>query len=339
MAKSMCGAFDCGKCGHRKKGACLGCHKENEARVDRGETPCDIYLCASGRGIRQCGQCHDAVCPYVRNAEEVCPVRADFEKKRCYSRKLTEHLTSRGFPGGVSEATLKIPEKTIDRLQSYLLALDEFLLLGVPKVSSSDLSRKTGVKDYLIRRDLSQFGEFGRPSIGYDSRDLRRCLAKILSLDEDKRIVWVGALHLAAEPSLVERFAEYNFRIAAALDPDPGRYSGRVGNVPILPLRELARVVEDMGINGAIIATEPEAAQDVADALVRAGVSGILNLATVGVTVPAQVCLRNVNIVGELLSLAFYCRRLHDASGADDAGADAHLTPIGITAADYATLS
>ena len=312
MCTSFCGTFECDSCSHRERNDCSGCGRENQARLDRGDKPCGVYACAVSRDATQCMKCVDAVCPFIRDLETVVPIRAQFEKKRCYMKKLSEHFVGRVLPGSPVNDT-KIPKRTIDRLQSYVLALDELTHMNAPYVSSSDISRKTGVKDYLIRRDLNQFGGFGRPSIGYSTKKLRDALSDILNLNQEKRVVWVGALHLAADPSLIERFAEYSFRIVAVLDADPQVFGGRIGEIEIDHLDRLAETVARTSATGAIIATPNGLAQGVANALVRAGIDGILNITTIGVTVPEQVCLKNVNIVSELLSLSFHCHKQSEA--------------------------
>lgn len=321
MAKAICGIFDCVRCDHRAKGKCSGCVLENHTVLAEGGDACGIYLCATRKNIKSCAVCRDAVCSFTRNLEMVCPLRGRLEKKRCYSRRLSEHFDQKSA-WVRPESLPKIPEKTIDRLQSYLLALNEFISLGVANVSSSDMSRKTGVKDYLIRRDLSQFGEFGRPSIGYDAKRLRGCLAEILGLGDEKPVIWVGALHIAAEPGLLDRFSDYKFRIVAVADPNPEHFQGQVGGMEVVSLRQVAEKISETGAVGAIVAVSDDLAQDVTDLLVRAGIQGILNLAFVGVTAPAGVCVRNVNIVAELLTLSFICRRTHEANILDQDRAD-----------------
>lgn len=312
MSKSFCGTFECDSCSHKEKRGCLGCSAENQARVERNEKACGVYTCAVDRKDTQCRKCVDSVCPFIRNPEKVGPVRAQFEKKRCYMKKLSEHFVGNSLPGSHS-LDIKVPEKTIDRLQSYVIVLDELMQLGISQVSSADLSRKTGVRDYLIRRDLSLFGEFGRPSIGYSTKNLRQAISEILNLERDKKVVWVGALHLAADPSLKQQFENYNVRIVAIVDPRPEIFGGRIGDMEIGHISMLTDTVRKTAARGAIISTPKDMAQDVADALVRAGVDGILNLSPVGITAPERVCVRNVNIVSELLSMAYYCEKVREA--------------------------
>ncbi len=72
---------------------------------------------------------------------------------------------------------------------------------------------------------------------------------------------------------------------------------------------ELDEVIADLGISIAVIAVPPAAAQSVADRLVAAGITSILNFAPTVVTVPDGVDLRKVDLSIELQILAFHEQR------------------------------
>ena len=108
-------------------------------------------------------------------------------------------------------------------------------------------------------------------------------------------------------------FRRRGFRIVAVLDSDPGKVGGRWGDVKIRPVEDLATIVQDEGVDIAILAVPGDAAQTVADAAVHAGVRGILNFAPVQLRVPASVSVQHVNMVMELEALSFELSR----TGAD----------------------
>ncbi|MHB0913705.1 MAG: redox-sensing transcriptional repressor Rex [Armatimonadota bacterium] len=240
-----------------------------------------------------------------------CPVRGHFEKKRCYTRKLATHFQEWQATRSEGERRSKVSEKTITRLRQYLYAIDDYISQGMDRVSSEDISRKVGVKDYLIRSDFSQFGEFGRPSIGYDTTALRTQLQRILHLDVAKNMVWIGALHLAAEPSLIQHFERNSFKIVSVLDRDPSKFAGGIGNLQVLPLEQAAQTIAENEVGGAILSVAPEDAQPIADILIEAGIKGILNLSSAVIATPPTVCVRHLDILGELFALSYYCHQAH----------------------------
>ncbi len=74
-------------------------------------------------------------------------------------------------------------------------------------------------------------------------------------------------------------------------------------------LDELPDAGRRAGIVIGVIATPADAAQEVADRLVAAGVSSILNFAPTVISVPEGVSLRKVDLAVELQILSFYQQR------------------------------
>ena len=302
---AACAVFDCQECAHRLRGRCPGCAPGNAIQVVDGLAPCAIYTCVTSKNLTSCRECSEVVCAFSRDLEMVCPVRMHFEKKRCYSRKLSEYFVKRQYDGEVRTGGSKISDKTITRLRWYLFALNDFLSHGIAKVSSDDISRKIGVRAWLVRRDLSQFGEFGRPSIGYDAAFLRAVLSEILHLDESKKIMWVGAARLAGEPSLIKRFGSHGFEIVTVLDAN--NTNMKVESLKVQPLSEASELVATHEIDAAVIAVAEDEAQSVAEVLMSAGVHCILNLTSAIIVAPPGILVRNVDIVAELFALSYYC--------------------------------
>jgi len=307
MAISVCDVFDCKTCTHRLKRHCPGCGRGNRIQQAEGGETCAIYQCAVSKQIKSCKECSSPVCPFPRNLEIVCPIRDHFEKKRCYTRKLSDHFGERQQESTDTSPGDKISEKVITRLRWYLFALDEFLARGITRVSSEDISHKSGVKDYLIRHDLSQFGGFGRPSIGYDAAFLRSHLVRILHADETNRIVWIGADSLKSDSLLAKRFQHHGFDIVGIFDIEPSKATGEINGLAVKPLSDLADTIRDQAVQGAIIAVPQDEAQAVADMLVAAGIRGILNLTSSVIIAPPGVHVRQVDVVAEMFALCHHC--------------------------------
>jgi redox-sensing transcriptional repressor len=73
----------------------------------------------------------------------------------------------------------------------------------------------------------------------------------------------------------------------------------------IQPISDLPATVQKQNIKLGIIAVPADHAQDVADALVTAGVRGLLNFAPVSITVPPDVALNAVDLAVQLEQLSF----------------------------------
>src|SRR5439155_15683591 len=98
---------------------------------------------------------------------------------------------------------------------------------------------------------------------------------------------------------------DQGFDIVAVFDRDPGRVGERVAALPVRDLAELTAGSAEGHFDLGVIATPVRAAQEVADLLVSAGVSGILNFAPRKLFVPAHVAVRNVDMTMEFEGLSF----------------------------------
>ena len=88
----------------------------------------------------------------------------------------------------------------------------------------------------------------------------------------------------------------------AAFDADPARIGRTIDGLTVRPMGELS---SKAGFEIGVIATPAAAAQEVADALVAAGVQGILNFAPRKLRVPDAVTVRAVDMTMEFESLSY----------------------------------
>jgi redox-sensing transcriptional repressor len=169
-------------------------------------------------------------------------------------------------------------------------------------ISSHVLAEREGITSAQVRKDLSYFGSFVRRGLGYNVEHLRGEIRGILGLDRRWRVAVVGAGHIGSALLAYRGFNDKGFDIVAVYDLDAMRVGQRLGDLVVRAMGTLSAADQlDMGV----IATPMRAAQDVADALVAAGVRGILNFAPRKLRVPREVTLRNVDMTMELESLSF----------------------------------
>ncbi len=202
-----------------------------------------------------------------------------------------------------------IPDATVARLPVYLRALTTLADQGSDVCSSQQLASAAGVNPAKLRKDLSYLGSYGTRGVGYDVEYLRYQIARELGQTQDWDVVIVGVGHLGSALSTYRGFTTRGIRIAALIDTNPARVGKKVGGITVQPLTALAKIVRRHSIAIAVIATPAEAAQDVADALVAAGVTSILNFAPAIVTVPDGVDVRKVDLSIELQILAYHEQR------------------------------
>jgi redox-sensing transcriptional repressor len=224
-----------------------------------------------------------------------------------------------GSPAVPAERSLnrRIPEATVARLPVYLRCLLDVAESKTSTISSERLAEMAGVNAAKVRKDLSYLGSYGTRGVGYDVEYLLFQISRELGLTQDWPVVIVGIGNLGHALANYRGFLARGFRIAALVDADPNKKGERIGDLAVRPLSELPKIVAEEGVAIGIIATPAAAAQEVADLLVEAGVTSILNFAPALINVPLDVSLRKVDLSIELQILSFYQQRRASAAPGD----------------------
>jgi len=202
-----------------------------------------------------------------------------------------------------------LPEATLARLTVYHRVLQTLADRGVSTVSSEELATISGVTSVKLRKDLSMLGSYGTRGVGYQVRSLLDQLGRSLGLTRDWAVVIVGVGNLGRALAHYAGFSSRGFRVAALLDSDPARIGERVADLIVAPVSDLAVQVSDAGATIGVIATPAGSAQEVADQLVAAGVTSVLNFAPTVLSVPEGVDVRKVDLASELQILAYHEQR------------------------------
>ena len=210
-----------------------------------------------------------------------------------------------------------IPEATVARLPVYLRALTALAEDGTERCSSEELAGAVGVNSAKLRKDLSHLGSYGTRGVGYDVEYLRYQIAREIGLTQDWPVVIVGIGNLGQALASYSGFRSRGFRVVGLLDADPSRHGQEVAGLPVRPFTDLEGLVAEHGVGIGVIAAPGEAAQDVADRMVAAGITSILNFAPGVLQVPDEVDVRKVDLSIELQILAYHVQR---KSPAGDAG-------------------
>jgi redox-sensing transcriptional repressor len=200
----------------------------------------------------------------------------------------------------------KISEAVVRRLPMYLRYLNELRKSDIHTVSSQDLGKRLDLNPAQIRKDLANFGEFGKKGIGYEVSYLIEKIKGILKLNHEIKVALVGAGNLGHALCNYNVYLKDNMRISAIFDASPGRIGEQINQLIVLPMSELIRVVQQLDIKIGIITVPAMEAQNVADQFVMAGVQGILNFAPSIIKVPPTIRVHYADFTIELQSLAYY---------------------------------
>src|SRR5262249_26779108 len=199
----------------------------------------------------------------------------------------------------------RLSRASVGRFSLYLRHLEALTRDGTTKVSSSQLGEALGITDAQGRKDLAYLGSLGHPGVGYVIAELINAIRHLLGVDRRWSVALVGVGNLGRALLGYRGFAERGFRVVALFDTDPSKVGTQVEGLTIHGADEIERVIPATGAELGLLAVPFEAAQVAADALVAAGIRGLLNFAPVRVRVPPEVRLVAVDLTIQLEQLAF----------------------------------
>jgi len=199
-----------------------------------------------------------------------------------------------------------IPRKTIYRLSIYLRCLARLRENGITTVSSEALAKAAVVKSTQLRKDLAYFGTFGTRGLGYDVAELSSKIAEELGTSRLQPVILVGVGNLGLALLSYRGFEKEGFELVAAFDAEPARKRDKQIRQPILGMEKLSEFTRQNRVKMAILSVPAAAAQEVANAMVQAGIAGILNFSPMVLAVPEEVTVNNVNVAIELENLSYF---------------------------------
>lgn len=199
-----------------------------------------------------------------------------------------------------------IPDIVVGRLPIYLRALQRMLEENRRVTSSQELGERLGISAAQIRKDLSQFGEFGKQGTGYSIDYLAEQIRQILHVDRVWDMAVVGAGDIGSAVARYQGFSNRGLRVAMIFDSDPAKIGTQVGSFTVKDTKTIKESIREAGIQIAMIATPSRAAQEVAEELVSAGVIAILNYAPINLTSPENVRVQYIDPVIHLQRMTYY---------------------------------
>ncbi len=214
-------------------------------------------------------------------------------------------MTDGNFNKAAAGTDGPVPKAVVSRLSLYLRELQHLLRNGHETTSSSQLGSLLGFSDAQVRKDLTYFGQFGYPGIGYRCDELIQAIRGILGTDHEWNVAMIGVGNLGRALLGYKGFGQQHFRIVAAFDNDPQKIGERIESVQVFSLDDLPEIVRQHRIRLGMVVVPAAAAQSAAEKLVAAGVEGIVNFAPVTLILPEHISKVGVDLAIELEQLSF----------------------------------
>ena len=214
----------------------------------------------------------------------------------------------------MKQVTKNIIKNSLKRIFLYRASLIRLKLMGVEKVFSYTLANETGVTSDQVRKDFSEFDIKGNKRGGYNINELLDKMEKLFHRNKDNNIVLIGMGNLGLALSKYSKFVQRSMNIVATFDIDPFKQKIRSG-IPVYSMNRLEEIITRFNVKVAIIAVPEISAQEVADELIRHGITGIINFAPVLLKVPPDIIINNVNLCDELESVIYYVHKQIQSDG------------------------
>lgn len=200
----------------------------------------------------------------------------------------------------------KIPDIIITRLPVYLRALQHMTDQGIKTTSSQELGEHVGISAAQIRKDISQFGEFGKQGTGYSIPYLLDKLREILKVDRLWDVIIVGAGDMGHALARYQGFANRGFNVVMIFDNDKEKIGKKIGDLAVEDMANLEEKIKSTGIKIAMLTIPASVAQETTDTLVKAGVKAILNYAPISLNVPNNVKVQYIDPATHLQKMTYY---------------------------------
>ena len=199
----------------------------------------------------------------------------------------------------------EISKATIARMPLYLHFLQEEASKGAKYISSTVIAQNISVSSVLVRKDLALVSsEAGRPRMGFAINRLIVDIEKFLGYDNLSEAIIVGAGGLGRAMLGYEGFINNGLNIVAAFDINQAVIGKVIAGKNIMPLSKMQAFVMENNIRIGIITVPKEAAQDVLNQMVEAGIKAIWNFAPAPLRAPKDVVLKTEDLAASLAMLA-----------------------------------
>ncbi|MCH8273387.1 MAG: redox-sensing transcriptional repressor Rex [Armatimonadetes bacterium] len=200
----------------------------------------------------------------------------------------------------------RVPIPTLTRLATYYKILGEAQVRGVHNLNSAQIEAECGISAAQFRKDLSHFGEMGKPGVGYEVAKLRARIATILHLDRTQRFALIGAGRLGQALAAYPGLNDYSFELTALFDTDKKKIGRRVNGIEIEDADGIPNRMRELNLKIAVLTVPGSEAQKASDAAIKGGARWILNFTPAHVRVPENCMVRDIVFTQEFAVLAHY---------------------------------
>ena len=218
-----------------------------------------------------------------------------------------------------TEPKATVPLAVIRRLPRYHRYLGDLLRAGKLRISSAELARIMGVTASQIRQDLNCFGGFGQQGYGYNIKFLHGKISELLGVNEGFGAVIIGAGNLGRALAATRMFERRGVNRLAMFDVDPSLIGTEIYGVPVYSVDQLKEFCMENNVQIGVLTVPKEAAYDITNTIVEAGVRGIWNFANMELKIDnPDVIVENIHLGDSLMALCYELKTANEKRNKND---------------------
>lgn len=204
---------------------------------------------------------------------------------------------------------MKLPERTVERLSEYRRSLLQCLEQGKTHIYSHELAGLHHNTAVQVRRDIMFIGYTSIQRKGYDVKELINVIGKILDSGQTLNVAVIGMGNLGRAITAYFMGKRSKLNIIACFDVDQKKIGRGISGINCFSLNDLDETVKEKDISIAILTVPADAASEVSEKLVKAGIRGILNFTTVPLNVGPDVYLDEYDMITSLEKVAYFVKK------------------------------
>jgi redox-sensing transcriptional repressor len=203
-----------------------------------------------------------------------------------------------------------LPDKTVERLSQYRRNLLICKGRGKTHIFSHEIANIHHITPVQVRRDIMLIGYTGTLRKGYNVEELVDLIGEILDKNEGQNVAIIGAGNLGRAIMKYFHNQRDKLKMVAAFDTSPDKINTDFDGIPVYHIDDLKKIVKEKNIAIGIVSVPISAAESTSEALVEAGIKGILNYTPRPINVPEHVYLEEYDMVTSLEKVAYFAKNM-----------------------------
>lgn len=214
-----------------------------------------------------------------------------------------ESIVNADSSGGME--TKEISQAVINRLPRYYRYLNELMNKRVERISSNELSELMNTTASSIRQDLNNFGGFGQQGYGYNVKNLRDEIAKILGMDSSYNVIIIGTGRLGQALANFSGLKNGCFNLIGLFDIKSDLVGEQVDGIIIRDISEIDDFIKDNNVD-IVAVTTPKSANDIVSGIIRRNsIKAVWNFSNTELALDKDVIVEDVHLTDSLIKLSY----------------------------------